>query len=72
MVGEAAVIAPESLRALANEAGVSARLLAMIRDGQRSATPRVVAALADALERLGKRNTDAARVLRESLSTEEP
>lgn len=58
---------PGSLRALGREAGLSYRLLGMIRDGDRSATPEVVRALADALDRLGDRHRDAARVLRGSL-----
>lgn len=59
--------APGTLRALAREAGVSLRLLQLIRDGERSATPEVVAALAHALERLAKQNAEAARVLRQAL-----
>ncbi|MBI4540276.1 MAG: hypothetical protein HY704_12295 [Gemmatimonadetes bacterium] len=49
---------------------MSHRLLMLIRDGERTATPRVVAALADALERLAGRHAEAARVLREVLRAE--
>ena len=60
-----------SLRALGREAGVSYRLLGMIRDGQRTATRATVEALAEAFERLRDRHDEAARVLRESLNEEE-
>lgn len=58
---------PGSLRALGREAGVSYRLLGMIRDGDRSATPQTVEVLAGALEQLRDRHDEAARVLRNSL-----
>lgn len=66
-VRRASELAPGSVRALADEAGVSEGLLRFIRDGQRSATPAVVEALAAALERLSERHADAARILRDSL-----
>ena len=62
---------PGSLRALGREAGVSYRLLGMIRDGQRTATTETVEALADAFERLRDRHDEGARILRESLNQEE-
>lgn len=57
--------APASLRTLAERAGVSERLLRMIRDGERTATPRVVDALAEALEALSRDHAAAASILRE-------
>ena len=63
-------LSPSSTLALATEAGVSDRLLRMIRDGERSATPAVVEAVAGAMERLGARHGDVARVLRQALSSE--
>lgn len=42
---------PASLRALAREAGVSPKLIRMLRDGERRLTPEVRGALADALRR---------------------
>lgn len=71
-VRRALELAPGSTRALAGKAGVSPRLLRLIRDGERTATPRVVAALAKACERMADESAAAARVLRESLSEEEP
>ena len=62
---------PDSIRALAREAGVSYRLLGKIKDGSRSATPATVEALVGALERLRDRHDEAARVLRESFNEEE-
>jgi hypothetical protein len=70
-VRRALELAPGSIRALAQEAGISPRLLRMIRDGERTATPRVVAALASACDRMADHSAAAARVLRESLSKEE-
>jgi hypothetical protein len=58
---------PGSILALSRESGVSARLLRMIRDGERSATPVVTEAVAAALERLGARHEHAARILRDAL-----
>jgi len=57
-----------SMRALAEEAGVTHGLLRMIRDGERSATPATVEKLAAALERWSERTTEAAHVLRQSLT----
>lgn len=62
---------PGSLRSLGREAGLSYRLLGKIRDGDRSATPRTVEALAGALERLRDRHDEAANVLRDSLQDRE-
>ena len=56
-------MAPTSVLALANEAGVSARLLRMIRDGERSATPATTKAVLGALEPLAGQHVAAARVL---------
>ena len=66
-VRQALRLYPDSILSLAREAGVSARLLRMIRDGTRSATPATTAAVAEALERLGERHQKAAGVLREAL-----
>ena len=63
--------APSSDRALAREAGISPALLSMIRSGERAATPDVVAALADGLDRLSARHVDAARVLWDALQDQE-
>ena len=62
---------PTSDRTLAHESGISPALLSMIRTGERSATPAVVTALADALDRLAGRHADAARILRHALASEE-
>jgi len=70
-VREALAIYPGSLRALAREAGISYRLIGMIRSGERSATPTTVEALAGAFERLRDRHADAARILRHTLGEEE-
>lgn len=59
-----------TVRALAREAGVSEGLIRHIRDGRQAATARTVEALAEALERIADRNAQAARVLRESLTTD--
>ena len=69
-VRRALKIAPSSMLALAQEAGVSEKLLRLIRDEKRSATPRVVEALAGALERVSDRHGEAARILREVLRRE--
>ena len=58
---------PSSILALAREAGVSGRLLGMIRDGERSATVAVTEAVATAIEGLGARHAEAARILRDAL-----
>ena len=63
-VARALRVAPGSLRAVADEAGVSESLLRAIRDGERSATPVTVEVVAAALERLAQRHADAARLLR--------
>lgn len=64
-------LAPVSGLALAKEAGVSARLLRMIRDGERRATPTTTGALLSALERLSGQHEAAAVVLREALDDTE-
>lgn len=70
-VRRAIELAPQSERALALAAGISPRLLSMIRHGERTATPRVVAALAEVLEATASDSADAGRILRESLTQEE-
>ena len=60
---------PYSILALAREAGVSGRLLGMIRDGERSATVAVTEAVATAIERLGARHDEASRILRDALES---
>ena len=62
---------PDSILALAREAGISGRLLRMIRDGERPATPEVTEAVASAIERLGARHEEAARILRAALQSTE-
>ena len=62
-------LAPISVLALATEAGVSPRLLGMIRTGERSATVATTTAVAEALERLSGRHDEAARLLRDALDT---
>lgn len=47
--------------------GVSYTLLCLIRDGERTATPRTVEAVAEALERIASQLDEAARVSREAL-----
>ncbi len=64
-------LAPGSLRAVAQKAGVSEGLLRHIRDGRRNATPAVVEALAEALEQLSGRYADAASALRDVLAEQE-
>lgn len=54
---------PGSIRALAQEAGISDRLLRMIYEGKRSATPATVRGLAAALERFGRRVEEARNAL---------
>lgn len=70
-VREALRLSPHSVRTLADEAGVSEKLLRLIRDGERNATPRVVMALAEAMKGLAQRQADAIRILQESLQREE-
>lgn len=67
-VRNALQVSPMSVRMLAHEAGVSDTLLRLIREGRRTATPAVVGALADALERLSAKNIEAAQVLRNTLT----
>lgn len=62
---------PGSIRALAREAGVSEKLLRSIRDGDRTATHRTLRLIADAMEFMGVRQLDAARILREALHGKE-
>lgn len=69
-VRRALELAPGSLRALAEEAGVSEALLRAVRDGQRRATRTTVEALAGALERLADRSGQAAATLRDTLTGE--
>ena len=59
-----------SLRALAREAGLSTRLLAMVVAGDRTATVRTIEKLAEAMDRLSKRHAEAAFVLQESVTQE--
>ncbi len=62
---------PGSVRALAREAGVSETLLRQIRDGDRTATPRTLRLIADAMEFMGARQTHAASILRDAISGKE-
>jgi len=62
---------PGSIRTLAAAVGVSEGLLRAIRDGQRRATPRVVALVANALSDMAERQADAARILSDSLQGKE-
>lgn len=62
---------PGSMRSLALEAGLSPRLLVLIRDGERRATRATAEKLVAALERWSERTTEAAQILRESLQREE-
>jgi hypothetical protein len=66
-VREALKSFPGSIRALAREAGVSEKLLRSIRDGDRTATTRTVGMIADAMEFMGVRQLDAARILRDAI-----
>lgn len=54
---------PASMRALAREAGVSPKLLRMLRDGERRLTPDVQVKLVDALRRWEADVGDAANAL---------
>ena len=69
-VQRALKLAHGSIRALAEEAGVSDALIRHVRDGRRRATPALVEALAEAFERLGDRHREAAELLRETLDDE--
>lgn len=62
---------PGSIHGLARAAGVSEGLLRFIRDGERSATPATLKALAEALSHSADRQSEAARILRESLTDRE-
>lgn len=64
-------MAPDSIRLLAREAGVSDKLLRLIRDGYRTATPRTIEKLAKAMERFAERHTQAAQLLRDSTQDQE-
>jgi len=61
---------PGSLRAVARETGVAHSTLVRILNGERSATPEVVEALADALGRWAEQCSSAEGLLRDSLSQE--
>ena len=67
VVREALRLSPHSIRTIAEEAGVSDKLLRMIRDGQRTATVPVVTALADAMERLTEQQAGATSMLKDTL-----
>ena len=67
VVKEALRLSPHSVRTIADEAGVSEKLLRMIRDGERKATVPVVTALADAMERLAEEQAGAASMLSQAL-----
>ena len=58
---------PGSIRALARETGVSDGLLRAIRNGQRTATPRTLGLIADAMSDMAERLADAARILRDAI-----
>lgn len=62
---------PGSIRTLASAAGVSEGLLRAIRDGRRTATPRVVGMIAAALEAMAEVQANAASILRNSLQGKE-
>jgi hypothetical protein len=63
--------APVSVRSLAAEAGISEKLLRLIKAGERAATVRTIEAVTGALERLGDRHHAAARILQSTLEREE-
>ena len=67
VVREALRLSPHSIRAIAEEAGVSEKLLRMIRDGERTATVPVVTALAGAMERMTEQQAGAASMLKDTL-----
>ena len=67
----ALAMAPGSLRALADRAGLSEKLLRLIRDGERTATERTVTALAEALDEFADEHTQAATILRDALQRRE-
>ena len=62
---------PGSIRTLASAAGVSEGLLRAIRDGRRTATPRVVGMIADALSDMAEHQVVTARIFRDAISGEE-
>ena len=66
-VREALKAFPGSIRALARETGVSEVLLRQIRDGERRATIRTLGLIAYAMEHMGTRQLEAARILRDAL-----
>lgn len=68
-VRQALDMAPGSLRAIAQEAGVSEGMLRHIREGRRRATPTVMEAVAEALEQLAREHAAAAALLRDALTT---
>ena len=68
-VREALRLNPGSTLALAKAAQLSEGLLRMIRDGERTATPATVEALAAALDQWTHQTADAATILRDSLTT---
>ena len=70
-VRKALELAPGSILALAQAAGLSDRLLRMIRDGERRATTGALTALVAALEQMAGRHAQAAEVLRDVLDKEE-
>lgn len=61
--------APGSVRALAEEAGLSDTLLLLVRDGERRLTPRTRQALVSALRRWGERCHELADLLENDTGT---
>lgn len=51
--------------------GLGTRSCVRIRSGERNATPEVMGAVARALEALAERHADAARILRDAISSQE-
>ena len=66
-VREALKAFPGSIRALARESGVSEVLLRQIRDGERRATTRTLGFIAYAMEHMGMRQIEAARILKDAM-----
>ena len=62
---------PGSTRLLAREVGISESHLRAIRDGHRTATPKVVGMIAGALEAMAETHSESARILRDSLQGKE-
>lgn len=60
-----------SMRALARNAGISIKLLVLIRDGERTATAATIEALAAAFEGMTEHTSEAARILRDTLAEED-